>query len=48
MSPELRNKILDPINKNMNNYGVGIKSDIFSIGMIFLKSICSLKEIHLS
>ena len=37
MSPELRNKILDPININNNNYDVGIKSDIFSIGMIFLR-----------
>ena len=44
MSPELRNSILDPINKNCNNYGVGIKSDIFSIGIIFLKVICDLKE----
>ena len=44
MSPELRNSILDPINKNKNNYGVGIKSDIFSIGIIFLKVICDLKK----
>ena len=48
MSPELRNKILDPININMNNYGVGIKSDIFSIGIIFLRAICNLKEEDLS
>ena len=48
MSPELRNKILDPININNNNYGVGIKSDIFSIGIIFLKIICNLEERDLS
>ena len=44
MSPELRNSIFVPINKNKNNYGVGIKSDIFSIGIIFLKLICNLSE----
>ena len=44
MSPELRNSILDPINKNCNNDVIGIKSDIFSIGIIFLKVICDLKE----
>ena len=41
MSPELRNKLLDPEN---DTYHTNIKSDIFSIGMVLLKSICSLEE----
>ena len=38
----------DDCESNCNNYGVGIKSDIFSIGMIFLRAICNLKEEALS
>ena len=41
MSPELKNNILDPKNKNTK---LDVKSDIFSIGIILLKSLCNLKE----
>ena len=41
MSPELKNYIVQLKNENTK---LDIKSDIFSIGIILLKSLCNLKE----